>query len=124
MINYPIPLDKFPDNMFSRSQCWDINQQPQNGVSQTRTWGSMGDRAAVDCAVHLATAGYYATRHEIYSCKQQMQPTLNYSPASLIGGVVMEFAGVSGNPQTFIFLSTRNNAFTNRAQKGSITVEP
>jgi hypothetical protein len=123
-MNYPIPLDKFPDNMFSRSQCYDVFGKPQNGVAETRTWGVMTDRAPVDCAMHLATAGYYGTRHEVAACKQQMQPTLNFSPASLIGGVVMEFAGVSGAPQTFIYLSTRNNAFTNRAQKGSITVTP
>jgi len=106
-------------------QCYDIYGRFQNNVDPgTRTWGSMTDRAAVDCAVHLSTAGYYATRHEIAACKQHMQPTLNFSPASLIGGVVMEFAGVTGSPQSFIFLSTRNNAFTNRAEKGSITVEP
>jgi hypothetical protein len=140
-LNYPIPLDKYVDNMWSRSSCYHINGQPLAGTlhnlpGTNRTYGDITtDPAAVNCAIHLATSGYFGSRTEVRDTIHHMQPILNDAPASLVGGVIMQFDGVGQEPLasgqtvlddavTFKYLCTRNNQYTNRGQKGTIRVTP
>jgi len=97
--NYPIPLDKFPDNIFARSQCWDLYG---NAIS------------TYDCAITLATSGQFRT---IAQATATFDNLLNDAPASLIGGVVMQVQAGEYN-----YMCTRNNNFSNRSQKGVLIV--
>jgi hypothetical protein len=133
--NYPIPYDKFPDNIFSRSLCYQPNGTffsssliPVNSshiptASQLPT-GEM-TTAAVDCAVFLWSSGYYTSRAAVIAgtsstTTNTLDQEMNKAPASLIGGIIMEFY-VPENT-TYPYLSTRNNAFSNRSQKGKLVV--
>jgi len=106
--NYPIPLDKFTTNIFSSSQCW----HPDGSAI-----------AWLDCAVILASSGYYRSAAQVNtlgaSATTYMDPLLNNAPASLIGGVVMQI----NTPGTYYYACTRNNAFSNRSQKGVLIVQ-
>jgi len=111
--NYPLPLDKFPDNMFMRagSQCWDFNGNAMGG-SPTQPQG-------LDCAITLATSGMYRTYAQAVGMTINFDPLLNDAPPSLIGGVVMQLPAGEYN-----YMCTRNNNFSNRSQKGVIISSP
>jgi hypothetical protein len=51
---------------------------------------------------------------------------LDNSPASLVGGVVMQFSRTDfttdPKDKSFDYMCTRNNNFSNRGQKGTIVV--
>jgi hypothetical protein len=99
--NYPIPLDKeeFDDiNLVKNSECYTM-------------FGEMIDDW-VDCAVILATSGYKRSKTADFS---DFSYQMNNAPASLIGGVVMKIG--QGN---YNYISSRNNNFSNRGQKGWI----
>ena len=50
---------------------------------------------------------------------------MNNAPASLIGGVLLDYSLSNlSHSVTYPYVCTRNNAFSNRAQKGTITVNP
>jgi plastocyanin len=102
--NYPLPLDKFPDNMWSasRSECYD-----GNGVAVS----------SLDCAVIMATSGYYRTAAAAQAATTNFDPLLNDAPPSLIGGMLLKF-----NAGTYHYMCTRNNNFSNRSQKGTLIV--
>jgi hypothetical protein len=132
--NYPIPYDKFPDNIFSRSLCYYPNgtffsssltpATPENiPTSDQYPIGTM-TTAAVDCAVFLWSTGYYTSRASVLAATTQtaVDYELDEAPASLIGGVVMEF--YVPETTTYPYVSTRNNAFSNRSQKGKLVVVP
>lgn len=71
----------------------------------------------------MATSGYYRSLTQLSTNLAQFQPTLNNAPPSLIGGVVMEIFKKAGQTSTtYYYMSTRNNAFSNRSQKAKITV--
>jgi len=123
--------------MWSRSTCTTVFGDDLNLVQPSpRQFDDISSNpAAINCALHLATSGYYGTRAEVATLAHHMQPILNDAPPSLVGGVIMQFNGVGQSPLhpqqtqltdpvTFKYINTRNNAFTNRAQKGSITVYP
>jgi len=97
--NYPIPLDKFPDNIFARSTCYDFS----GNVLST-----------VDCALTLATSGQFRAVSQV---DITFDPLLNDAPASLIGGIVLKVQAGEYN-----YMCTRNNNFSNRSQKGVLIV--
>jgi len=100
--NYPLPLDKFSDNMWASSSCYDLS-----GTAI----------AYLDCAILMATSGQYRSVSDATSATTAFDPLLNDAGASLVGGVVMKFQ--TGN---YIYMNTRNNNFSNRSQKGIIIV--
>jgi len=102
--SFPIPLDKteFDDiNIVKQSDCYTLN-----GV-QVNNWE--------DCAITLATSGYGRTVTDDYT---GMSNQLNNAPASLIGGMLMKTS-----QGTYHYMSSRNNNFSNRGQKGWLVVE-
>jgi len=102
--NFPIPLDKteFDSiNIVKQSVCYDLQ-----GAAIT-PWE--------DCAVILATTGYGRTTADDFT---DMSNQLNNAPASLIGGVVLETSA-----GTYKYMSSRNNNFSNRGQKGWLIVQ-
>jgi hypothetical protein len=104
--NYPLPLDKFPENMWSaqRSECWT---------------GAGTKIDPLPCALTMATSGYYRTVAEATSATTNFNPLLNDAPASLVGGMVLRWRV----PDTYHYMATRNNNFSNRSQKGTLIVE-
>jgi hypothetical protein len=118
--NYPLPLDRYTTESLllgGNSQCYDFDglnldtgktTPPHNFVNN----GIQG----LNCALTLATSGQFLHSGEANS---NFDPLLNNAPASLIGGVVLQPL-TSG--KTYNYLMTRNNNFSNRAQKGAINV--
>ena len=85
-------------------------------------WSSIGDdsiRASNDnLAIQMASSGYYACKtgcNESIDTKDQLQNELNNAPASFHGNLIR-----FGQTGQHYFMSTRNNNFSNRAQKGDI----
>jgi hypothetical protein len=108
--NYPLPLDKFQaESIFSFADCF------------TYTGTAITDWK--DCALILATSGQYRTIASVPTSANTFDPLLNDAPPSLIGGLIWKFKPTAAG-QTFNYMCTRNNNFSNRSQKGSITVTP
>jgi hypothetical protein len=132
--NYPQPLDKFPDNMWSRSTCYKLDGSLLSGGSSTAGDISSND-AGLDCAVYLTTSGQYKSVADVTAAASAtagtaaattFDPLLDSAPASLVGGVVMKFSPAFTAGQTsksFDYMCTRNNNFSNRGQKGTIIVK-
>jgi len=130
--NYPMPLDKFPDNMWSRSSCYKLDGSAL--TSSATGPATQMSVAATDCAVYLTTVGQFKSVAEVAAAATATQntentfdPLLDNSPASLVGGVVMKFSGVTftgtETSRSFDYMCTRNNNFSNRGQKGTIVVK-
>ena len=132
--NFPIAYDQLQDNMMSRANCFSINGTVYGsswaGYQPQQSTGAMTS-ASVDCALFLWSSGYYINKATVLNAAPPTTDSLedlvemNNAPASLIGGVLLDYS-MSGltQPTTFPYLCTRNNAFSNRAQKGTITVNP
>ena len=127
--NYPMPLDKFPDNMWSRSSCYKLDGTPLS-TATTSTAGDISKNGqALDCAIYMTTSGQYKSLAEVTTASgttATFDPLLNDAPASLVGGVVMKFNPAFNADQTtksFDYMCTRNNNFSNRGQKGTIVVK-
>ena len=132
--NFPIAYDQKQDNMMSRANCWSIN-----GTIYGSSWAGYLPRpstgamtnASVECALFLWSSGYYVNKQAVINAPPPTTASLedivemNNAPASLIGGVLLDYS-LSGLTQstTYPYFCTRNNAFSNRAQKGTITVNP
>jgi hypothetical protein len=101
--NFPVPYDKFPDNMFQNNKCF----LPDGTPIPQANW--------VDCALILATSGYLRDHTAIAT---DFDPLLNNAPASLVGGIVMSFSQI----KQINYACTRNNNFSNRSQKGVLIV--
>ena len=102
--NYPIPLSGGSgfDHIFNYVDCYN------------RDGSAIGDW--VDCALILATSGYYRTKAE--TVDKEFDSIMDDSPASLIGGVVLEFKNIPATGKEFLYMSSRNNNFGSRSQKG------
>jgi hypothetical protein len=115
--SFPIPLDKFPDmNMFEKANFFYLD-----GTALT---------SGTAAALHLATSGYFTDPNSVPATTDGSDPleaTLNNAPPSLAGGLLFTFktdaAGKSEAVGTYNYMSTRNHAFSNRSQKGSIIVQ-
>ena len=89
-------------------------------------WSSMGQTSAnKDLVVQMASSGYYQCIKEdecekasdrSRRSRDRLQDQLNNAPASFLGNIV------KFKPGEYFYMSTRNNNFSNRAQKGSIYV--
>ena len=114
--NYPIPFDNMDQaKMFREAEVlW---------TPYTRPDGSDQEQA-LDTAVTFASAGYYrcfeGSRCSEYSVtdKNQLNQLLNNAPASF-EGAVLRFSRAA----TYYYMCSRNNNFTNRSQKGQLTVQ-
>jgi len=134
--NYPLPLDKVQDNMWSRSTCYNAKGNylstgaADGGKSQATgamANGGQPNIAATECALWLLTSGQFQSAAQANAAAANaFNPTLDTAPPSLIGGVVMQFNGITTTvgPQTYYYIGTRNNNFTNRGEKATITVDP
>jgi len=120
--NYPLPLDKFDaTNIFANSKCYIFKT---NAEIVDPTPAGSGVRASAtneDCAVHLATSGYFLSANSVTSTGNggdDLSVTLDNAPPSLIGGILMQV----NTPGTYPYACTRNNNFSNRSQKGILIV--
>jgi len=110
--NYPLAMDadEYKDtNIFKQFTCKDPITKtvvPEN-----------------DCAMRLATSNYYKTVGEANADTDNFNPLLNDAPASLVGGILLQPKAAAKGKQ-FHYMCTRNNNFSNRSQKGTITVNP
>jgi len=104
--NYPMPLDKFPDNMWStaNSRCWDSTATAV---------------ASLDCAIIFATSGYYRSANDAITATTNFDPLLNTAPPSLVGGMILQFLTTG----EYNYMGTRNNNFSNRSQKGVLIID-
>jgi len=112
--NFPLPLDKVQPNMWynGASKCWTLAGTPVSNIV-----GGVN----VDCALWLATTGFYTTASAVTGAAggtDNLSNTLDNAPASLIGGMVLQFQ----TPGIYNYISTRNNNFSNRSQKGTLIV--
>jgi plastocyanin len=114
---FPIPLDRFPENIFKNVAC---SQLDGTTIGVT----GAGVSTNVDCALWLATSGYFRTATDVTGAAaggDGLNPTLDNAPPSLIGGVVLHSWT---KPATYHYIASRNNNFSNRTQKGTIIVDP
>jgi len=132
--NFPLPIDKANPNYPSiwdvgRSACYKLDgtpiTTPGNPLNQN-----------LNCALWLATSGFYRTTAANSGTNggtggtgeangnDNLSVTLDNAPASLVGGVVMQFT-LPGNVATrYNYLCSRNNNFSNRSQKATLLVSP
>ena len=110
-VNYPTPWDKIPDErgLFENAEV---------------LWSSAtsSQESPLDYAVFFASSGYYQCFSnsmcgaESVEAKTPMNQLLDNAPASFEGAVLQLKRGV------YYYICSRNNNFTNRSQKGMITV--
>jgi hypothetical protein len=116
--NFPLPLDKYTSESLllgGNSLCYDfdgLNLDAKTAPPHNFVGGTGG----MNCALTLATSGQFL---HVGEANSNFDPLLNNAPASLIGGIVVapQTAG-----RTYNYINTRNNNFSNRAQKGAINV--
>jgi hypothetical protein len=111
--NWPLPLDKFSNTLWDKSTC----QRPIGPGTNLQAL------ARNDCAITLATAGFYtniALTTGAHTDGTDLNNQLNNAPPSLINGVLITPNEVG----TFPFICSRDNNFSNRDQKGVIYVLP
>merc|ERR1711971_834302 len=113
---YPAPLDKaVVTDFFENSKCYQT--YTGNAVASGNTaCTAQQNLEAKDCQIYLMSAGYF-TGYDDVGDGNQLDVLLNNTPASMRGLTVC--------PQqtgTFDFTCTRNNNFSNRDQKLTITV--
>ncbi|XP_013392122.1 protein DD3-3 [Lingula anatina] len=103
--NFPAP--------FEATSMWDNTE-----VVWAYSAGLVG-KNPLNTALNVATSGYYECSTECsesVGSKDNLQAQLNNAAASF-EGLVLKMS-----PGKYHYMSTRNNAFTNRSQKGTITV--
>ena len=105
--SYPIPWEKETTLFKDASIVWSSFPRSTSTDAQ-------------DIAVAFASAGYYHCSEgcaEAVTTKTQMNQLLNNAPASFEGAVLM-----FSNKGVYYYMCSRNNNFTNRSQKGQLTV--
>lgn len=84
--------------------------------------GNMETKSSADIAIAMATAGYFSTAKEVKSpfsvprCNGKQAAQLDCYPPSY-SGLLLQF-----RKGTYYYMCSRNNNFTNRSQKGRLTV--
>jgi len=125
--NYPMPLDVqagggVPTTMWTNSTCYDWTGTAIPGDNSVTPAAA----PSTTCALAMAFSGRYYTVAGIQTATNSggiQSSLLDDAPASLIGGIVMKFnAAAAGNQ--YNYMCTRNNNFSNRAQKGQIILNP
>ncbi len=121
--NFPLPVDKPRGG---------ANGQPPSGTSMfkdaTVAWASFTSNTNIDpirVEVAFASAGYYRCIDNVGDCNSMsvedrnlLDNLLNNAPASFEGALLCY-----DNPGRYFYISSRNNNFTNRSQKGMLTVQ-
>jgi len=105
-LNYPIPLDKYPNN------AWNTSIACYHGLDGVAV-------PPLDCAVIAATSGQFQKATAVTS---GFDPLLNDAPASLVGGLMLQILAPAKGTK-ILYMCTRNNNFSNRGQKGTIVVD-
>jgi hypothetical protein len=108
--NYPMPLDKNQNNpnlLWANVDCYNYD-----GVA-IADW--------VECSLVLSTSGQLRSKADVLATTRDIDPLLNDAPASLVGGVMLHLKTTAAGKE-FSYMSTRNNYFSHRSQKGLITV--
>ena len=85
-------------------------EDPVNDTNLEVAFASAGYYHCVDSRVNVCT-------DESVETKTQLNQLLNNAPASF-EGAVLRFR----QPKTYYYICSRNNNFTNRSQKGMLTV--
>lgn len=123
--NYPLPLDKFTDNIFTRANFW----QYDYAEGETLVSGPGSNKPWVNAALILATSGQFRSAND--PGLENFQELLNDAPASLVGGMMIHFPSnmalspnLPENKEEITYMNTRNNNFSNRSQKGVIVLKP
>merc|ERR1712156_610583 len=113
---YPAPLDKaVVTDFFEKSKCYQT--YTGNAVSSGNTGGTAQQNLqAKDCQIYLMSAGYF-TGYDDVGDGNELDVLLNNTPASMRGLTVCP-----QTPGVYDFTCTRNNNFSNRDQKLTITV--
>lgn len=109
--NYPVPWEN--------STMW----KGVELVWKDETWTNSSALDETDIAVVLASGGYYEcyTTGKCTKSMQTYEPRLN----RLLNNIVPSFGTVLRLKRgTYHYICSRNNNFTNRSQKGMITVTP
>lgn len=120
-LNYPIANDQSVHDQVSLFKNGNFDfWAPNIDSGYIRT--SFSPMTAVDAAVYLASSSYYRNvshaRNMAMNTNSKLNELLNNAPASLPAGVVMK----SNQAGMFHYMNTRNNNFSNRSQKGTLTV--
>jgi len=107
--NYPTPFN-------------DANSMFTNAQVHWTYFDDTPDITPEDLAINMASSGYYRCKSQA-TCgadsvqqKNQMNNLLNNAPPSYEGALIQVPAG------EYMYMSTRNNNFSNRSQKGMIKV--
>jgi len=113
---YPAPLDKaVVTDFFENSKCYQT--YTGNAVSSGQTGGTAEQNLqAKDCQIYLMSAGYF-TGYDDVGDGNELDVLLNNTPASMRGLTVCP-----QTPGVYDLTCTRNNNFSNRDQKLTITV--
>jgi len=125
--NYPVAIDLNLHNdtcMFTSVGGGNANfwVPSTGGATGYMTGSAFAPTATVlDAALYLGSSGYYKTASDASSATttNQLDVLLDNAPASLVGGVIMK---PSKSGRMLHYMCTRNNNFSNRSQKGTITV--
>lgn len=120
--NYPLPVDKDTPPTASTPVGAGMFK------AATVAWASFDTQDPVDkqdLELAFASAGYYHCLNPVGQCstesvedKGQLNQLLNNAPASFEGAVLC-----FPNTGVYHYISSRNNNFTNRSQKGMLTVK-
>lgn len=91
--------------------------------TDTSTYFVAGTFSPKDLALYFSTSGYYqcalkTTCVQSFDSKTLIDADLNNAPAS-VPGAILSF---KNSNKGYSYISSRNNNFSNRSQKGSLTV--
>jgi hypothetical protein len=130
-VNYPLPVQQATNEMWSNAVVVGVLDDSTAPLAVGQKKGSFLRKNLLqkpqDLALYFATSGYYECHQggtcgdksaEVKSAKVQLDQDLNVASASL-PGVLLKFKEPN---KTYFYMSSRNNAFTNRAQKAVIKV--
>jgi hypothetical protein len=117
--NFPLPLDMYSAESFllGGSNCYDGDGLALDGGKTGAPHNFPAtSTSGLNCALTLATSGQIL--HQGEAATVTFDPLLNTAPASLIGGIIVQPTQTG----SYNYINTRNNNFSNRAQKGAINV--
>merc|ERR1712080_209298 len=120
-------------NLLKHVDCWapaKTTLTGANGATQSYGGGANTDKMDLTdnsfvsipsdaCALRLASSNYYKTTGDLTAADTKMNVLLNNASPSLVKGVIM----MGKTKGTYDFMCTRNNNFSNRSEKGAITIE-
>jgi len=122
-VNYPLPLDSDNEELKKRNlffHGFDCYKHTMNGDNYYNIASSPVKKLTqTEAALYMASSGYYQSEADVNN-KAEMNVLLNNAPASLVSGLICQ-ARRSGQ---YHYFCSRNNNFSNRSEKGVITIYP